>query len=41
MSKKFEETVFEYNKTIQRRELILVDYTSSESIHLVTSSCGI
>ncbi|MCO6040365.1 DUF257 family protein [Thermococcus alcaliphilus] len=35
MSKKFEETVFEYNKTIQRGELILVEYTSSEPIHLV------
>lgn len=35
MSEKFEEMVFEYNKTIQRGELVLVEYTSNEPIHLV------
>ncbi|AHF80038.1 DUF257 family protein [Thermococcus paralvinellae] len=35
MSERFESSIFDYAKTIQRGEILLVEYTSNEPIHLI------
>ncbi|NJE12001.1 DUF257 family protein [Thermococcus sp. LS2] len=35
MSERFEASIFDYAKTIQKGEILLVEYTSNEPIHLI------